>query len=506
MKLTLRMWILIIALIAALLMIVPFQTLFEKGVIIKSVVKNSTSFNEGLKQGMIIQEINGQKIESPADYSRILTETFEQGNSSKINIKTKQGDFVFVANSLNISVGDIPKTRIKTGLDLSGGARAIVKAANKSLTVGELEDLIAITSQRLNAFGITDVNIRAVNDLGGNNYMLVELAGATPSDLRELVGQQGKFEAKVGNITVFKGGEEDISDVCRNDAKCSGIRSCDQVEQGGFSCNFNFVIYLTEEAAKKHAEITGNIGLDSSGQYLADKLYLYLDDQEVDSLYISADLKGQVATQILISGYGSGATQKEAFDDASTNMKKLQTVLITGSLPYKLEIVKLDTISPFLGEQFTKSLMLLALFVFIAVSITILFKYRKIKLTLAVILTMFSEVFLTLGIAALIRWNLDAPSIAGIIAGIGTGVNDQIVLLDESTEVGETRSTLKERIKRALFIIIGAYTVIVAAMLPLFWAGAGMLRGFALTTILGVSVGILITRPAFADIIRRIQE
>src|SRR3989344_2153362 len=266
MKLTLRMWILIIALIAALLMIVPFQTLFEKGVIIKSVVKNSTSFNEGLKQGMIIQEINGQKIESPADYSKILTETFEQGNSSKINIKTKQGDFVFVTDSLNLTVDDIPKTRIKTGLDLSGGARAIVKAANKSLTTSELEDLIAISNQRLNAFGITDVNVRAVNDLGGNNYMLVELAGATPSDLRELVGQQGKFEAKVGNTTVFKGGEKDISDVCRNDAKCSGIRSCDQIEQGGISCNFDFVIYLTEEAAKKHAEITGNLGLDSSGQ------------------------------------------------------------------------------------------------------------------------------------------------------------------------------------------------------------------------------------------------
>lgn len=43
-------------------------------------------------------------------------------------------------------------------------------------------------------------------------------------------------------------------------------------------------------------------------------------------------------------------------------------------------------------------------------------------------------------------------------------------------------------------------------MLPLFWTGAGMLKGFALTTIVGVSVGILITRPAFADIIRKIGE
>jgi preprotein translocase subunit SecD len=33
-----------------------------------------------------------------------------------------------------------------------------------------------------------------------------------------------------------------------------------------------------------------------------------------------------------------------------------------------------------------------------------------------------------------------------------------------------------------------------------------MLRGFALTTIIGVSVGILVTRPAFADILKKIQE
>ena len=111
---------------------------------------------------------------------------------------------------------------------------------------------------------------------------------------------------------------------------------------------------------------------------------------------------------------------------------------------------------------------------------------------------------LTLAVAALIRWNLDAPSIAGIIAGMGTGINDQIILIDESESKENT--SLKERIKRALFIIFGAFFTIVAAMLPLFWAGTGLLRGFALTTIIGVSVGILITRPAFAEILRKLQE
>ena len=38
-------------------------------------------------------------------------------------------------------------------------------------------------------------------------------------------------------------------------------------------------------------------------------------------------------------------------------------------------------------------------------------------------------------------------------------------------------------------------------MLPLFVLGVGMLKGFAITTIAGVLVGIFITRPAFARII-----
>ncbi|MBW3001002.1 protein translocase subunit SecD, partial [Candidatus Woesearchaeota archaeon] len=54
----------------------------------------------------------------------------------------------------------------------------------------------------------------------------------------------------------------------------------------------------------------------------------------------------------------------------------------------------------------------------------------------------------------------------------------------------------------AFFIIFAAYFTTVVAMLPLWFAGAGLLKGFALTTILGVSIGVLITRPAFAAIIQ----
>lgn len=503
MKLTMRLWTLIICVLLALLMISPT---FEKGVVIKSVEKNSTAFEAGLRQGMIIKGLNSGEVKTYEDYTRLILEGNRIENLTKYEIKTEDGDFIFLDEGLpEITVDSIPRSKIKTGLDLSGGARAIVKPADVSLSATELNDLVAITNERFNAFGITDINVRAVNDLEGNRFMLVEVAGATPSDLIELVGKQGKFEAKIGNISVFGSGEEDIKDVCRNDATCASVTACNPA-QGGYFCNFAFTIYLSENAAERHAEITRNLSLDETGQYLSEKLYLYLDDQEVDSLFISSGLRGQATTQISIQGSGNGATNEDALKDAKASMKRLQTILITGSLPYKLEIVKLDTISPSLGKEFAKNISLLGLVVFAIVSIAIFVRYRKIKLTLAVIMTMFSEVVITLGIAAFIRWNLDAPAIAGIIAGIGTGVNDQIVIIDESVSRGGQTLSVKHRVKRALFIILGAFVTIVAAMLPLFWAGAGLFRGFAFTTILGVTVGILITRPAFADVIKRIEK
>jgi preprotein translocase subunit SecD len=501
-KMTFRLWILAIALLLALISIGP--TFSKEGVVIKSIERNSSALDLGMRSGEIIISINNEPVKDIEDFTRLAHE-IDKNNDSKVIIKTDKDEYIFFEEGMpQINVAKIPRTNIKTGLDLSGGARAIVSPVNVTLSESEMEMLIEVTNQRLNAFGLSDVSVRPIRDLLGNYYMLVEVAGATPTDIKELVGQQGKFEAKIGNQTVFEGGKQDISDVCRNDAQCAGITQCALAEDGNQYCNFRFTIYLTEASAKRHASITKEIPVDETGRYLKEKLYLYIDGNEVDSLLIGVDLRGSPTTQISIQGSGSGATREEAFNNAKASMNKLQTILLTGSLPFKLEVVKMDTISPTLGEQFTKNLLKLAIVVFAIVSLAIFIKYRKIKLTSAVVLTMLSEAVITLGIASLIRWNLDAAAIAGIIAGMGTGVNDQIVIMDEAlSKEDRGSSSIKERIKRALFIIVGAFLTIVAAMLPLFWAGAGLLKGFALTTIIGVSVGILITRPAFADYVRR---
>lgn len=503
-----KIWLLIIVLFFSLLSIFGLPVKFmEKGVIIKSIKTNSSAFEKGLREGQIITHIDGKKIDNLQEYLKIIKEKFSDGKKKKITIQTKKSEVILYTNNLNdIIVSKIPKTNLKMGLDLEGGSRALVKAKNKTLSEKEINDLVGITENRLNAFGLTDLKVSSVKDLEGNKFMLIEIAGATPDDLRDLVGKQGKFEAKIKNETVFIGGDKDIASVCRGDSTCSGIRGCNQEPDGSYYCNFAFTVYLSEKAAERHAQITSKLGVNSTpqGNYLSDKLDLYLDGHLVDSLLISEELKGMKTSQISVSGSGKGTTEKAAYEDAKKSMNKLQTILITGSLPYKLEIVKLDTISPFLGENFIKSILLAAIAALLASSLVVFIRYKSIKSSLTLILVSFSEIIIILGIASIIRWNLDLPSIAGILSTIGTGFDDQIVILDEA--MNERETSLKQRIKRAFVIIFGAYFTALVSLIPLLWAGAGLLKGFAITTIIGISVGVLITRPAFSEIIKKIEK
>jgi preprotein translocase subunit SecD len=461
---------------------------------------------------MTIVEINGQPIDTLEDYSTALEPLSNLGinETQKLIIKTKEIEIInlFTNEVINdISVEAIPSTRIKTGLDLRGGARAFVKA-DVPLNDAQLNDLIAISEQRLNVYGLSDVKFFKVETSSGENLMGIEIAGSSPDELEELIAKQGKFEAKIGNETVFIGGNEDVTHVGRT-GQDALITECNPSEEGEF-CNFRFTIFLSEDAAQRHADITDKLTIN--GSYLSKKLDFFIDEELTSSLNIGTSLKGTVTTQISISGSGSGLTRNEAIEAAQAAMKKLQTILITGSLPFKLEIAKLDRISPTLGEQFTKQILIAGLFAIIAVSIVVFVRYRRIKISLALVTVSLSEVLIILGVAALIGWNLDLPSIAGVIAAIGTGIDSQLIILDEARDKFES---IKQRIKKALFIIVTAFATTFVAMIPLTGflgfmgigaASAGLLKGFAVTTLIGITTGVLISRPAFADIARQLEE
>jgi preprotein translocase subunit SecD len=51
---------------------------------------------------------------------------------------------------------------------------------------------------------------------------------------------------------------------------------------------------------------------------------------------------------------------------------------------------------------------------------------------------------------------------------------------------------------------MAALTTIVA-MSPLFVLSLGQLRGFAIITIVGVIIGVAVTRPAYGDVLRKLM-
>jgi len=556
-----RVIILLVFLVLSIITINPRP--FAEGVAIGNVITNSSASVAGIQQPSPgtrpvarerILEINNAPVKSVGDYHNLIdtlkinqsvqvktnnrlyrltirekfdvielneTELKEIEEIIKVN-KTINGTLTEVNETIKktirvpktkkISMGiediglrvfEAPTTNIKKGLDLQGGTRVLLQP-EQILAPDDLGTLIDNMQERLNVYGLTDLVIRDASDLSGNQYILVEIAGANEEEIRNLLAREGKFEAKVGNKTVFMGGK-DITFVCRS-ADCAGIDpniGCNPVG-GGWACSFRFSITMSHEAAQRQADATRDLNVveGQGGKYLSEPLQLFLDDRKVDELNIAASLRGQAETSIQISGSGAGANQQEAAFNALNNMKRLQTVLVTGSFPVKLNIVKIDSISPILGEEFVKNTLLTGLLALTAIVAVIFMRYKKLQVALPMIAISVSELVILLGIAALIGWNIDLAAIAGIIIAIGTGVNDQVVITDETLK-GETRMIFnwRERIKNAFFIIMAAYSTLFVAMIPLVFAGAGLLKGFAITTIIGASIGVFITRPVYARLI-----
>jgi preprotein translocase subunit SecD len=453
-------------------------------------------------------EINNQNIDSYEEYETLLDELLPK---QTIKINTNKGEYAYLSREVpDLTVGEAAKSNLVLGLDLQGGTRVLLQPiSEEEITDQDIEDLINVLENRLNVYGLSDIKIRSAEDWAGNRFVLVELAGTTEEEVQELISQQGFFEAKVGEELVFVGGKEDIPYVCRDDGSCSGIRSCDPTGNQWY-CQFEFTITLSQDAADRQAAATENLEVVYEGEskgYLAENLDLYLDDELVDSLRISEDLKGKSTTQISISGPGYGLNKAEAVEDAALNMDQLQTILITGSLPFDIEIAKMDTVSPIMGESFVKNVLWVGLIAIISVALIVFIRYRAWKVVFPMIFTGFSELLLILGFAAAVGWNLDIAAIAGILAAIGTGVDDQIVIIDETIKGSQEKfGNWKQKLKRAFFIIFASYATTVAAMIPLWNAGAGLIRGFALTTIVGITMGVLLTRPAFADIMEKFYE
>jgi preprotein translocase subunit SecD len=464
----------------------------------------------GISIGDIVTNINGFPINTLLDFNEA---TSGLNSSEPVLVEFKKETFPYFftyydamyypyetknETKIGFSVSSVPDTNIEFGLEIVGGTKVLLKP-NKTLTQDEIENVIAILDQRLNIFGLKEIPISYVQDFSGNQYFRLEFAGVGPDQVRELLEREGEFEARIGNLTVFN--SNDIVSVCIGGTGCLAQVTPQETSSGEVFWNFNFEVFISQEGAERFANATSDMAVvdcTESGCYLNDTIAFFIDGEQVGSeLRISSNLKGKVVTNPSISG--ARTSQTEAQDE----MRTLQALLQSRKMPVNMNIEKTEIISPQLGMEFAQNIFSVFLLAIFGVEVIVFIRYRSLRVSLPIMFITMSEIFITLGVASLIHWTLDLAGIAGLIASVGTGVDDQIVMTDEvlsGKEKGKAVS-VKARLKNAFFIIIAAFASTVATMIPLAAAGAGILRGFAVTTIIATSVGIFITRPAYARII-----
>ncbi len=208
----------------------------------------------------------------------------------------------------------------------------------------------------------------------------------------------------------------------------------------------------------------------------------------------SSDFK--VFYDLMITGAGRNR------DEAQEKLDFIYILLGSGSLPVGVESISKETVSPTLGSSFLRSIFIMGILAILAIMIFIYWRYKSWETALPMVIIVCSEVFLVLGFASLIKWELDLAALAGLIAAVGTGIDDQIVVNDELVKEKDEKQehSLLTRVKRAFFIVFAAAATLLATMLPILLFGTSKLVGFALTTLIGVLIGVFITRPAYAEI------
>ena len=118
-KLGWKIWLLIIVVAFSLLSLFGFPPTFsQEGVIITSVDANSSSFNQGLRQGQIISRVDNQEIINLEDFSKAFEGKYSTNQSEKTIITTNEAQIIlFSKMAPEITVSEIPNTNLKMGLD-----------------------------------------------------------------------------------------------------------------------------------------------------------------------------------------------------------------------------------------------------------------------------------------------------------------------------------------------------------------------------------------------------
>lgn len=173
-----------------------------------------------------------------------------------------------------------------------------------------------------------------------------------------------------------------------------------------------------------------------------------------------------------------------------------------------LEVLRIETVGPVIGENLKKTALYAILFAFIGIIIyiTIRFEFRY---SIISILALSHDVLIVLGIFSLFQKEITISIIAAVLTIVGYSLNNTIVILDRLREniKFKTRESfgniVNMSINQSLSRTINTALTTVLPVLAIYFFGGSILSDFALALFIGMVAGtyssIFIASPLLVD-------
>jgi protein-export membrane protein SecD len=348
-------------------------------------------------------------------------------------------------------------SEIRFGIDIRGGVEAVFKAKNFTgvPTSDQLASAKSILELRMDNLAILD---REITVDKSNGRIIVRFPWKSDTDFNpeEAVKELGQMA-----LLTFKEPDGKVvltgSDVVKSTA-------------GWLTENGNNIpmvdLELTAAGAAKFAEATGRL--------VGQKITISMDDTVISAPNVEQKIDGGKAT----------ISPMESIEAAVALAEKINA----GALPFAMESINSNAISPTLGKDALKVMLIAGLFAFGLICLFMLLYYR-----LPGFIACWSLLGQIVGILLAIsipQQTLTLQGIAGIILSIGMGVDANVIIAERIKE--ELRSgaslplALSNGFNRALSSVLDGNVTVAIAAIVLMVFGSGSMLSFGYSLLVGV--------------------
>lgn len=376
-----------------------------------------------------------------------------------------------------------PAEKITQGLDIRGGVSVILTATKTDGTAPSAEEMAAATEivqNRVNALGSAETSVQQQ----GSSSILVQIPGATDADAAiQTIGRTGHLEF----VRLDAIGDADAL------AKINAGGAEVKLKEGSYTAFMDGSSIRSSAVAQASASATGsyavNVTLDGAGADLFSQVTRELAPTHGQiAIVLDGVVNSAPAVQSAITDGNVSITGNFTLDEA----KALKTVLDSGSLPVTLSYSESRVVGPTLGQDSLRQ-GIVAIGVGAAiVGAYLIFFYQGLGLLTLGSLAVFGIIYL--GLLALLSrmgsFALTLPGLAGVVLTTGSAADSSILVLErfrEEIRMGRTvRNAAISGTKHGIATSLDADAVQLVTALALFFMATGAVKGFGLTTALGI--------------------